>query len=283
MTQYHRLTRLFTGCLVARAVLFCTAEVPWAWEAGTKIGFDSNINRSVDNEEADSYVTGYALYRWEPVRETPFTWNATASVEGTAYGDFSDLNCGVATFSPGVIYGPRRTWDVGLYAFVEAKEVKDPDQSALTFGAKVNLNRKWGKDVYTGAYYVFSDSHAEAETYSFTEHALGAFVGRNWTPWSFGEIGYEFAHGDSFRAVDTEAETSSGQGAGRHRARRRHSQAFGTDVIRESVDQHTIGADLGFDLTASLFLLISYSFTTATGDLGTSTSHSGFIGMGYAF
>jgi hypothetical protein len=276
--------RLLIGCLVAGAVLACTAEVPWAWEVGTKIGFDSNINRSVDDEEADSYLTGYALYRWEPVQETPLTCNTTVSVEGTAYRDFSDLNCGVATISPGLIYvRPGRRWDAGLYAFLEGKAVKDGDQSALTFGAKVNLNQQWGRDLYTGEYYVFSDSRAEADTYSFTEHALGVFVGRNWTPWSFGEIGYEFAHGDSFRAVDTEIETSSGQGAGRHRTRRRYSQAFGTDVIRESVDQHTIGADQGFDLTASLFLLASYSFTTARGDLGTSTCHSGFIGLGYAF
>jgi len=283
MTRYRRLIRLLTGCLVAGAVLSCAAEVAWAWEAGTKIGFDTNINRSVDNEEADSYVTGYALYRWEPAQDSRFRWNATVSVEGAAYFDFSDLDCGVASISPGLIYRPGRTWDVGLYGFLEAKGVKDEDQSALTFGGKVNLNRKWGRDLYSGAYYVFADSRAEAETYSFTEHALGAFVGVNWTPWSFGEIGYEFAHGDSFRAVDTETDTSSGEGAGRHRARRRYSQAFGTDVIRESVDQHTIGADLGFDVTASLFLWASYCFTTATGDLGTSTSHSGFIGIGYAF
>jgi len=172
---------------------------------------------------------------------------------------------------------------MGLYAFLEGKAVKDEDQSALTFGGKVNLGRKWRRDHYIGGYYLFADSDARAETYSFTEHALGAFVGRNWTPWSFGEISYEFAHGDSFRAVDWETETSSGQGAGGHKARRRYSQAFGTDVIRESVDQHTLGADLGLDVTASLFLWASYSFTRATGDLGTSTSHCGFIGIAYAF
>ncbi|MDY6990445.1 MAG: hypothetical protein SWQ30_20580 [Thermodesulfobacteriota bacterium] len=283
MTRCHRLLRSFTGCFVAGAVLFCTAEVPWAWEAGAKIGFDTNINRSVDDEEADSYVTAYALYRWEPAQESPLTWNATLGVEGTGYSDFSDLNCGVATISPGLIYRYGRKWEMGLYAFLEGKAVKDEDQSALTLGAKVNLNGKWRRDHYIGGYYLFADSHAEAESYSFTEHALGAFVGRNWTAWSFGEIGYEFAHGDSFRAVDWKTETSSGQGAGGHRARRRYSQAFGTDVIRESVDQHTLGADLGFDVTASLFLWASYSFTTATGDLGTSTSHAGFIGLGYAF
>lgn len=277
------LIRLLTGCLVAGAMLSFTAEVPWAWEAGTKVGFDSNINQSVDDEEADSYVTGYALYRWEPVQASPFTWNATASVEGTAYTDFSDLNYVAATIAPGVIYGPRRTWDVGLYAFLEAKGVDDEDQSALTWGGKVNLNQQWGRDVYTGEYYLFTDSHAEADTYSFTEHAFGAFVGVNWTPWSFGEIAYEFAHGDAFRAVGTEAETRSAEGSGRRRARRRLSKAFGADVIRESVDRHAIGADVGFDLTASVFLLVSYTYSTAKGDLGTSSSHAGSIGIGYEF
>jgi len=61
MTRYCRLIRSVTGSLVAGAVLCWSAEVPWAWEGGTKIGFDTNINRSVDDEEADSYVTGYAL------------------------------------------------------------------------------------------------------------------------------------------------------------------------------------------------------------------------------
>ena len=277
------LIHLLTGYLVAGATLFFTAEPLWAWEAGTKIGFDSNINQSVDEEEADSYVTGYGLYRWEAVEASPFIWNATASVEGTAYADFTDLNHVAATIAPGVIYRPCGRWDVGFYAFLEAKGVDDEDQSAVTLGGKVNLNQQWGWDVYTGEYYLFTDSHAEADTYSFTEHAFGAFVGRNWTPGSFGEIGYEYSRGDSFRAVDTETEMSSGQGAGRHGARRRYSQAFGTDVIRETVDQHIIGADLGFDVTATLFLLASYSYTTAKGDLGTSTSHSGFIGMGYVF
>jgi hypothetical protein len=247
------------------------------------VGFDSNVNRSVDDEETDWYVTGYALYTWKPVQEARLTWNATVSVDGTAYEDFSDLNCAVVTIVPGAVYRFGRTWDVGLYAFLEAKEVKDEDQSALALGGKVNFNQQWGRHFYTGAHYLFTDSQAEADTYSFTEHALGGFLGVNWTPWSFGEIGYEFAHGDSFRAVETETETTSPDGAGPHRRRRRYSQAFGTDVIRESVDQHTISTDLGFDVTASCFLWASYSFTTARGDLGTSKSHSGLIGIEYAF
>ncbi|MDY6839665.1 MAG: hypothetical protein SWH78_17035 [Thermodesulfobacteriota bacterium] len=277
------LMRFLAGCVVVGGMIFSHGKAAWAWEVGTEAGFDSNVNRSVHDEEDDWYVTGYALYTWEPVQESRFTWNATVSVDGTAYEDFSDLNCAVATIAPGAVYRLGRIWDVGLSAFLEGKAVKDEDQSALTLGAKVNLNRKWRRNRYIGAYYVFTDSHAEADTYSFTEHALGGFLGVNWTPWSFGEIGYEFAHGDSFRAVDAETETSSGQGAGRHRARRRYSQAFGTDVIRESVHQHTISADLGFDVTASLFLWASYSFTTARGDLGTSTSCSGFLGIGYGF
>ncbi|MDY6953908.1 MAG: hypothetical protein SWE60_20565 [Thermodesulfobacteriota bacterium] len=283
MTRYGRLIRSVARYLVAGAVLFCGAQNARAWELGTKIGFDTNINRSVDNEEADSYMAAYGLYKWEPVLGGPLTWKAAVSLEGMAYSDFSDLNCAVATISPGLTYRRGRKWEMGLHAFLEGKGVRDEDQSALTFGAKVSLHRKWRRDHYIGAYYVFADSHAEADTYSFSEHSLGAFVGRNWTPWFFGEISYEFASGDSFRAVDGETVMSSGQGAGRHRARRRYSQAFGTDVIRESVDQHTIGADLGFDVTASFFLWVSYSFSSATGDLGTSTAHAGFAGIGYAF
>ena len=277
------LIHLLTGYLVAGATLFFTAEPLWAWEAGTKIGFDSNINQSVDEEEADSYVTGYGLYRWEAVEASPFIWNATASVEGTAYADFTDLNHVAATIAPGVIYRPCGRWDVGFYAFLEAKGVDDEDQSAVTLGGKVNLNQQLGNDVYTGEYYLLTDSHAEADTYSFTEHALGAFLGVKWTPWLFAEIAYEFAHGDAFRAVASEAETQSAEGSSRRMTHRRFSEAFGTDVIRESVDRHAIGANVGLDLTTSLFLLVSYTYTTAKGDLGTSTSHAGSIGIGYEF
>jgi hypothetical protein len=262
---------------------FYAGKASQAWEVGAKAGFDTNVNRSVHDEEGDWYVGSYAQYSWEPVQESRFTWNATVSVDGTVYEDFSDLNCVVATIAPGAIYRLDRIRDVGLYAFLETKGVRDEEQSALTLGGKVNFNQQWGRHFCMGAYYLFADSHAEVDTYSFTEHALGGFLGVNWPHWSFCEIGYEFADGDSFRAVETETETSSDQGANRHRVRRRYSQAFETDVIRESVYQQTISADVGFDLTASYFLWASYSFTTARGDLGTSTSHSGFVGISYAF
>jgi hypothetical protein len=54
-------------------------------------------------------------------------------------------------------------------------------------------------------------------------------------------------------------------------------------VIREDVDQHAFGINAGIDWTKSLFSHLSYTYTTIKGDLGISTSHAGFIGIGYRF
>lgn len=65
------------------------------------------------------------------------------------------------------------------------------------------------RDVYTGQYYLYRDSRADVETYSFTEHVFGVFLGVNWTEAFFTEAYYEFSRGDSFRTDSTISTTSA--------------------------------------------------------------------------
>ena len=259
-------------------VLFGGINAFAAWETGAAAGFDSNIDRSVDGGESDTYLTAYVSLIWEPSGESRIGWSGGATLEGTSFASNSDLNYALISISPGVTYFPHALWRVDMSPFFEAKAVNDSDQSALAFGGQVSMRQQIRNDFYTGQYYIHKDSRADVKTYSYTEHVIGVFLGINWTKASFSEVGYEFSRGDSFRTVSTTSTTSSGKG--KHLT---YSEAFGTDVIREEVDQHAIGVSAGIDWNKSLFSHIAYTFTTIKGDLGSSTSHAGFLGTGYRF
>ena len=249
-----------------------------AWETGAAAGFDSNIDRSVNGGESDTYLTAYASLIWEPSGESRLGWFGAATLQGTSFASNSDLNYAVMSISPGWTYFPHAFWRVNISPFFEAKAVNDSDQSALAFGGQVSMRQQIGKDFYTGQYYIYKDSRADVETYSYTEHVIGVFLGVNWTEAVFSEVGYEFSRGDSFRTVNTRSTIASGRG--KHII---YSEAFGTDVIREEVDQNAIGVSAGIDWNKSLFSYIVYTYTTINGDLGSSTSHAGSLGIGYRF
>ena len=278
-----RLRSLLTACFFIGLILSDSVQAFAGWEIGARVGFDSNVDRSIDDGKGDSYFTGYGAFSREPSSVLRIDWGLKIILEGTAYADLSGLNYGAVTVAPSMTFSPQPTWSANLSPFIEAKEVSDSDQSAVAVGARVNLNQLWKNGFYTGQYYIYTDSHAEVDTYSFTENMVGAFFGIDWMPSSFSEIGYEFSHGDSFRAISTSLTSRSIKGAQLQGKHRRYSATFGTDVVRESVDRHAISFNMGFDLTESFFSLLNYTFATAEGDLGTSTSHSGFIGIGYQF
>ncbi len=267
-------------CILLAMILFLFGGMNAfaAWETGAAAGFDSNIDRSVNGEESDTYLTGYASLIWEPSGESRIGWSGAATLEGTSFASNSDLNYALISISPGVTYFPHALWRVDMSPFFEAKGVNDSDQSALAFGGQVSMRQQISNDLYVGQYYIYRDSRADVETYSYTEHVIGVFMGVNWTKAFFSEVGYEFSRGDSFRTVSTTSTTSSGKG--KHLT---YSEAFGTDVIREEVDQNAIGVSAGIDWDKSLFSYIAYTHTTTKGDLGSSTSHAWSLGIGYRF
>ena len=140
------------------------------------------------------------------------------------------------------------------------------------------MRQQIGKDFYTGQYYIYKDSQAEEDVYSFTENALGVYVGKSWSRSFYTEIGYEYSRGDSFRSFGSSAPSSFGRGKQHH-----YSSTFNREVIQEKVDRHSIGISAGFDWTKSLFSIVNYNYTSINGDSGTSSSHSGFISLGYRF
>jgi hypothetical protein len=257
-----------------------------SWEIGTRAGFDSNVDRAVEDGRDDVYLSAYTSFSRDPSGESRLDWVLVATLEGTAYRTLSDLSCAEIVIAPGILYNLHRSWTVTVSPFLQAKEVRDSDQSALAFGGKVGMRQQLWKDIYIGQYYSYKDSSAGAEVYSFSEHAAGVYAGVNWTSSFFSEIGYEYSHGDSFRGIDEDgpepAETAvSVHGRGRHR--NMYSGAFGEFVVREPVDRNAVGFNAGLDIGKSLFSSMNYTFTRISGDLGSSESHSGFINLGYRF
>ena len=248
------------------------------WEVGTKVGFDSNVNQSTDQGQSDTFLAGYAAYFRVPTNETRYDWTFSAIVEGAAYARTTDLSYSGIVLEPGIVLIPHRTWTVSLSPFLQVKTVKDEDQSALAFGGKVNLEEQLRSDLYMGQYYIYTDSRADVDTFSFTEHAVGAYLGLEWTKGFRNRIGYEYSRGDSFRTVGTSSITATGHG--KHR---RFSTAFDEDVFRERVHRHSVSVSAGVDWNTRLFSQAGYTFTVTEGDLGSSNSHGGFLGLGYRF
>lgn len=243
----------------------------WAsWEASARIGFDSNVNLSLEDPRGDGYVSGAFSFLREPSWDTRWDWTLAAIAEAGTYAKSEDLAFASLRVVPGLTYAAHHTFSVGVFPFFQAQTVRDPDQRALTFGAKGSLEQYFGRRWYTGQYYIYTLSRADAETYSFSEHLFGLFLGLDWTQRLSSEMGYEYSRGDSFRAVVSDSSAQTVAGRGRHR---RYSEALGSDVIREKVDRHAVGVHLGLGLTAQMSSQLSYVYTIFNGTSGIAHSH----------
>ena len=179
------------GVFLMAILMAVSIPVYAAWETGGKVGFDSNVNRAIDGGDSDTYLGGYLLYLREASGETRLDWTFSASMEGNGFFKNNDLSNAYFTLAPGITFFPYLTWSINISPFAQGKAVADNDQSALAFGAKVSLKQPIGKSVYLGEYYVYTDSRADEEVYSYTENALGIYLGINWTRTFFSEVGYE--------------------------------------------------------------------------------------------
>ena len=273
-----RAVKHFLGLFFCLLTLFCSSRVSAEWEAGAKLGFDSNVDRAIGNEQSDAYLSASLSFLRGASGESRIDWTLAATLEGSAFFRLTDLSYGALTLAPGITLIPHRLWTINLSAFIQAKGVADSDQSALAYGGKVSMRQEIEKDFYTGQYYIYRDSRAEEDIYSYVENALGIFVGKNWSRAFYTEIGYEYSYGDSFRTLDIETPRGAGKGK-----QHRYSQTFGKEVIKEKVNRHSIGISAGIDWTKELFSTVAYAYTGVDGDSGFSSSHSGFISLGYRF
>ena len=269
------------ACFIIGFLLAISLPAHAGWEVGGKAGFDSNVNRAVSGGDSDTYLGGYLQYAREATGETRFDWTFSSSLEGNIFLNNNDLSNGSLTLAPGLTFFPYLTWSINVSPFVQGRAVADTEQSAGAFGAKVSLKQPIGKSVYLGEYYVYTDSRANEDVYSYIENTLGIYLGVNWTRAFFSEVGYEYSHGDSFRSIPTTTTTVSG-GRGRGK-QQQYSSTFGNEVIKEKVDRHSFGATAGIELAPFLFTNFSYTYSTLKGDLGTSIDHTGYIGLSYHF
>jgi hypothetical protein len=248
------------------------------WEAGTVIGFDTNVDRSIDGGKSDGFLSGYVGASRTPMGGKRWDLTLSATLEGSAYASVSDLDYVAVAVSPGIVIIPHALWTVTISPFLKWKGVKDQDQSSVAFGGKASLEERIRRNLYLGQYYAYTDSRADVDTFSFSEHSVGAYIGVVATSAARVELGYEFTRGDSFRTLGTSASTPPGSGM-----HGRFSSTFGADVFREDVDRHAVFLSAAMDWTPSLFSRAGYTFTDTRGDLGSSFSHSGFASVGYRF
>jgi len=275
-THRRPLWTLFLPLLLAVAV-----PAAASWEAAARFGFDSNVNLSVDDPESDAYGGGGLSFFKDWSGESRFGLNLAASLDGAAYLDTSDLDLAQITLSPGGSYIPFASWTLRLSPFFQARAVKDSDQSALAFGVRLELSQRWGKRFYSGEYYIFKDTRAEAEVYSSIENGAGFYVGAHWGAKIFTDVGYEFVRGDSFTTLSPASVVSvTGRGHGKHS---QYSETFEGEVVREMVNEHSIMVSLGIDWTRSLFSRVDYTFTLMDGGLGDAEIHEPTVSVGYRF
>jgi hypothetical protein len=185
------------------------------WEVGTKAGFDTNLSRSIDDDDGSGYLSAYGSYWKGHAAETRLDWTMGFILQGAVYPSLSDVDYAAAMLSPGVAYIFRPGWTAALTPFLLGKAVRDSEQSAWAFGGRVDFSQKFRSGIYLWEYYVYTDSRANEDVYSYTENTLGLSLGMRWTPRVFTEAGYEFSHGDSFLSTTVAAPPTGGGGAGR--------------------------------------------------------------------
>lgn len=268
----------------AAMILLPQGNILAGWETGAKVGFETNANRSVVDGESDTCLLGYGAYFRRGDGEHRLDWTFSAVLEGAAYAGADGMDYGSVSLAPGGIYVISPGWTVNLSPFLQAKAVRDTDQSALAFGARADLRQEFLGKFYLGETFSYVDSRAREDTYSYNEVAAGALFGVNWTPATFTEIGYRYSRGDSFLSVGTVSSSSGGGGPGyRGGTDPRFSAAFGNEVVKDLVDTHSVEISAGIDWTRSLFSVASFSWQVARGDVGTARSRSGYAGIGYRF
>jgi len=268
---------------VVPTLVLASSQACAGWESGAKAGFDTNLSRSIDDGDGSGYLSAYGSYWRGHAAETRLDWTLGFIVQGAVYPSLSEVDYAAAMLSPGVAYIIRPGWTVALTPYLLGKAVRDSEQSALAFGGRVDFSQKFVSGIYLGEYYVYTDSRANEDVYSYRENTLGFYLGMRWTPKVFTEAGYEFSRGDSFLSTNVVAPPAGGGGPGAGRGNGRYSSTFGAEVFKEMVDGNAFSISAGIDWTQSWFSTVNYTYRTWDGDSGSANDSSGYAGIGYRF
>ncbi|MGE5248561.1 MAG: hypothetical protein ACM3L8_09460, partial [Verrucomicrobiota bacterium] len=266
--------KLWWSALNVPIFLWIASSAFGGWEVGVKGGFDTNLNRSISDKEGSGFVGAYGGYTKGHSAESRLDWTLGLTVQGYVYPSLSEVNYAAATVSPGLAYILRPGWMVAVTPFLQGKAVQDSEQSAWAFGGRVELSQKFQSGAYAGEYYVYTDSRANEDVYSYTENAVGAYLGMRWDPSVFTEVGYEFSRGDSFFTMSSAAPPMTGGGGPQYRGGQRYSSAFNAEVFKETVDTHSFSVSAGIDWTQAWFSAVSYTYKRWNGDSDSASSSS---------
>lgn len=276
-----RTWRARIASLAAPTMLLVATPAYSGWETGAKAGFDANLSRSIDDGEGSGYLSAHAGYWKGHAAETRLDWTLGFLVEGAEYPSLPDVSYAAATLSPGVAYIFRPGWTSALTAFLQGKSVNDTEQSAWTFGGRLDFSQKFRNGIYLGEYFFHSDSRANEDIYSYAENTFGIVLGMRWTPRVFTEAGAEFSRGDSFFSRSAPTQPAGGGGSGMGWGR--YSSAFGTEVSKETADRRALSVSAGVDWTPSWFSTVNCTYSAWDADSGSADGSSGYVGMGYRF
>jgi len=271
--------QIIIACL---AIFIMPTRALALWEAEAKLVYDSNVNRSVVEEESDTALDALVTYNRVSDPERRLDWTLRATLEGAAFAQTQELNFLGLSLSPAVVAAPAHWWLVRIGPFLQARTVRDNDQSAWALGGAVNLEQQWSPFWYSGEYYAYTDSRARDEIYAFTEHRAGIFVGQNWTGSLFSELGYEYASGDSFQTIPTATITTTVTSRGRGYRRGGYSTTFGADVVRDDVTRHSGALTIGY-AAGSFTPYLGYRYSRSRSDLGATNTHEASAGIRYTY
>lgn len=255
--------------------------------AALRSGYDSNVDHSVQEPHGEPY--GSLLLRAD--RSAPgderLEWTAGVALEATSYPGLHELDLLAVTAEAGLLWRPAARWTLSGSPFARAAAVRDDDQSAAGFGARVGLRRDFGASSYLAGWYRYADSRAREDVYSVREHAIGTGVGTAWSSGVWAELAFEFRRGESFRAVDASGAASArggsggsdprGSGGGGSGGTMHYSSVFGSDLVAENVDQRQVWCTVGYDARSGITWTAGYGYGIATGDSGTAADHEVFV------
>lgn len=289
---------------MALACLLGILCVPFAsfagWDVAARVGYDSNVLRSIDNEVGDGFAGARASFSLEPSRESRASFIFSAEVDAVAYDTYDALNGISLTIAPGLEYVFGSRVSATISPFLTAKATNDPDQSAFGFGGRAALSVDVAERATVSAAYSYADTRARVETYSSAEHEVGMSLAVRPVDKVFVEVGGRLSRGETFRVASTSSSSVTpslapatragfgggagfGAGSGGTGTDPIYSSSFNSDVVRDLVDGRTFGATLGVDWTGRFSTIGSFVFSELDGDIGVSRSQVGSLECTFRF
>ena len=146
---------------VAVAVIAWSVSLAGAsWEASVRGVADSNVTRSVREETADTFLGGTLGYSRDRSGEGRLVLTVATTVDGAPYGTLTELSYVSLSLAPGIVYVPFAGWTVVVSPWLQGKMFEGDDQSAVVWGARVEVRQLFGAGFFLSEQDTYTDSQA---------------------------------------------------------------------------------------------------------------------------